>query len=138
MISKAYLGSVFPYEQCVVELELRLISFFLYRRSLCTLGFGLFHVEGDHHGIWDIKPCRLSQCRLFSFLFLNQKKWLNTKEAADYLGLTSRESLYQLVRRGLVPHCKLGGRYRFKRVELDEAIEQGRRLTVEDAQLLWD
>jgi excisionase family DNA binding protein len=58
--------------------------------------------------------------------------WLTADEATVYLGLPSREALYQLARKGVVPSYRLGERrIRFKRTELDSHIE-GKRCAESD------
>ena len=58
--------------------------------------------------------------------------WLNATEAASYLSLPSRRALYQAVRRGTIPAYRWGKRLRFKRLELDDVLEEGRTLTQDD------
>lgn len=55
--------------------------------------------------------------------------WLSAEQAAEYLALSSKQALYQAVRRGEIPCYRLGKRLRFKRSELDRLLEQGRVLT---------
>lgn len=53
--------------------------------------------------------------------------WLTADDVAEYLGLPSRQAVYQAVRRGEVPAHRLGRRrLRFRRDELDRTLEQGR------------
>jgi excisionase family DNA binding protein len=50
------------------------------------------------------------------------KKWLNTNEAAKYLS-TSPKNIRNLIYRGILKYHKLGGRLRFKKSELDQALK---------------
>lgn len=53
--------------------------------------------------------------------------WLTADDVAEYLGLPSRQAVYQAVRRGEVPAHRLGRRrLRFRRDELDRTLERGR------------
>lgn len=64
---------------------------------------------------------------------LSQVTWLNSKEAAIYLrlfrdnGTPCVESLRNLVHQRKLPFYKLGGRLRFKRIELDKLLEASSR-----------
>lgn len=61
-------------------------------------------------------------------------EWLGVDQAARYLGLPSRKALYQAVRRGQLPVHRLGTRrMRFRRVELDQVLEQGHQGSVLDS-----
>ena len=53
-----------------------------------------------------------------------QSVWLTVEEAVQYLGLQSRMALYQAVRRGQVPVHHFGRRLRFRRPELDAALDR--------------
>ena len=53
---------------------------------------------------------------------LNEKIWLTTAEAANYLGKT-RNALWLLVSRGLLIKRKWQGRLYFKRAEIDRLLE---------------
>jgi len=55
--------------------------------------------------------------------------WLTADEAADYLGLSSREALYQMVRRGKVLAFRIGNRLRFRREDLDACMRPDVDLT---------
>jgi len=56
--------------------------------------------------------------------------WLTADDVAEYLGLPSRQAVYQAVRRGEVPAHRLGRRrLRFRRDELDRALERGRMVS---------
>ena len=62
---------------------------------------------------------------------LEAVEWLGVDQAARYLGLPSRKALYQAVRRAQVPVHRLGTRrMRFRRAELDQALERGRQRSV--------
>jgi excisionase family DNA binding protein len=52
------------------------------------------------------------------------KAYLNTEQAAAYLGIGERK-LYELVATGAVPCSKVTGKWLFPRAELDRWIEQG-------------
>ena len=52
-----------------------------------------------------------------------QEKWLNSKEASNYLGV-SVNTLRIMVCRNLVKSHKLGNRLRFKVFELDESLKE--------------
>ena len=47
------------------------------------------------------------------------KKWLNSAEATEYLGLPSVKALHQAVRRDSIPRYRWGKRIRFKVSDLD-------------------
>ena len=52
---------------------------------------------------------------------LKQNKWLNTKEAASYLGL-SPNALRIMVHRGMVKAYRLSNRLRFRIPDLNNAV----------------
>jgi excisionase family DNA binding protein len=49
-------------------------------------------------------------------------KWFSTKEAASYLALTPN-ALRIMVHRGTVPAYKLGGRLRFRLIDLSKTLQ---------------
>ena len=51
--------------------------------------------------------------------------WLNADAATEYLGLPSRQALYQRVRRGQVPAYRFGRNLRFRQQELDAVLSDG-------------
>ena len=51
--------------------------------------------------------------------------WLSTKNAADYLGITSR-TLYRFIDEGQIPAYKFGRVFRVQRRDLDVFIEANR------------
>ena len=58
-------------------------------------------------------------------------EWLGADQAARYLGLPSRKALYQAIRRRQIPVHRLGKRrMRFRRSELDQALERSRQASV--------
>ncbi len=52
---------------------------------------------------------------------LKTKEWLNSKEAAQFLGLSER-SLFNLTSNGKVPYYKFGRRNRYRLNELRELL----------------
>lgn len=50
-------------------------------------------------------------------LIIQEKEWLNTREAASYLGL-SPGSLLNMTSNGQIPHFKLGRRNRYRVTDL--------------------
>ena len=52
---------------------------------------------------------------------LKTKEWLNSKEAAQFLGLSER-SLFNLTSNGKVPNYKFGRRNRYRLNELRELL----------------
>lgn len=63
--------------------------------------------------------------------------WLTADQAAEYLGLPSRNCLYQMVRAGEIPAYRLGERrLRFKKEELDMVLEKKRCMTFDDLDIL--
>lgn len=52
----------------------------------------------------------------------NNKIWMNSEEASEYLR-TTIGSLRNMVYRGKLPAKKLGNRLRFKRIDLDRLID---------------
>lgn len=55
--------------------------------------------------------------------FFENLKWLTAKEAAEYLRLSSVESLRNLVYKGKIPKYHLGRHLRFKTSDLDRVLE---------------
>lgn len=55
--------------------------------------------------------------------FFENPKWLNAREAVEYLRLPSLGALRNLVYRRKIPFCKLGRNLRFDREGLDRFIE---------------
>ncbi|MCB9027453.1 MAG: helix-turn-helix domain-containing protein [Bdellovibrionaceae bacterium] len=62
------------------------------------------------------------ECYSSSQIFENTKAWLNTKEAAEYLGLTPN-ALRIKVSRGAIRAFKLGNRLRFKIKDLRSVLK---------------
>ena len=60
--------------------------------------------------------------------FLENNRWLNAKEAAQYLRLASVGVLRNMVSQRRVPFYKLGRSLRFKRSDLDQLIESSKRI----------
>lgn len=56
----------------------------------------------------------------------DEKEWLTTSEAANYLGLTNK-ALYNMASNGHIPHYKLGRRNRYLKSELRELLSSQRR-----------
>ncbi len=54
-----------------------------------------------------------------------QIRWMTTKEASEYLGITLR-SLYRFIDEGLVPAYRFGRVIRLKADEVDQFIDQSR------------
>ncbi len=54
-----------------------------------------------------------------------QTRWMGTKEAADYLGVTPR-TLYRFVDEGSLPAYKMGRVLRLKAADVDDFIERSR------------
>ncbi len=50
--------------------------------------------------------------------------WLTAEDAVQYLGLCSRMALYKAIRRGHLRAHRLGRRLRFRRSELDDALDR--------------
>ena len=57
---------------------------------------------------------------------LNEKVWLNTDEAAQYLS-TTKKGILNRVHRGDLPVHKMGHLNRYKRIELDRFVENSSR-----------
>lgn len=53
---------------------------------------------------------------------INNKKWLRTDEAAEYLGL-SKTQIHNLKRNGTFPFTKLCGTIYFRRSDIDSVLE---------------
>lgn len=51
-----------------------------------------------------------------------ERRWLNVKETASYLGTTVK-GIYGLVARALLPHTRIGSRLKFDRKQLDRMLE---------------
>jgi excisionase family DNA binding protein len=53
-------------------------------------------------------------------------EWMTADDAASYLRLSGRKAVYQAVRRGQLPSCRLGTRLlRFRRADLDRVLLMG-------------
>jgi len=50
---------------------------------------------------------------------------MDPEDAARYIGGISRDNLYRLARRGVVPHFRVGRRIFFNRAVLDDWIRAG-------------
>jgi len=82
-----------------------------------------------------------SSIRLLLFVYLesmkmsegnpNQKRWMVSEEAATYCGV-EKQTLYEWVRKRMIPHCKPPGSrlLLFDPSELDEWIKSGRVETI--------
>ena len=58
-----------------------------------------------------------------------EKEILSVDEAADYLGL-SKQTVYQHVHKRKIPHSKRGRRLFFRRSELNDWLDKGRKKTI--------
>lgn len=56
---------------------------------------------------------------------VNEKEWLDAKEASGHLGITYG-ALRNMIYRREIPFYKLGRRLRFRRLELDQFLERSR------------
>lgn len=64
--------------------------------------------------------------------------WMTADEAAAYLGYRTRATLYQAVRRGIVPAHQLGAhRLRFRRSELDDELGRHPSRLTDDTPSAW-
>ena len=54
------------------------------------------------------------------------RRYVRAAEVCEYLGLAS-STLYEYLKRGLIPHYPLGGRYRFILEEIEESMQKRRR-----------
>ena len=62
-----------------------------------------------------------------SLMLFDNKKWMNTKEAAEYLSI-SENNLRVKISRGEIPvHGRLGRNWRFRRDRLDELLNSPER-----------
>ena len=52
-----------------------------------------------------------------------ERRWLNVRELAQYLGTTPK-AIYGLTERGVIPRAKLGGRLKFDRRKIDRLLEK--------------
>jgi excisionase family DNA binding protein len=59
---------------------------------------------------------------------LNDQRLMTPTQAASYLGLGSRWSIYRLVGAGELPALKLAGKLRLDRFDLDRLIQEKKRL----------
>jgi excisionase family DNA binding protein len=59
---------------------------------------------------------------------LNDQRLMTPTQAASYLGLGSRWSIYRLVAAGELPAVKLAGKLRLDRVDLDQLIQAKKSL----------
>lgn len=57
-----------------------------------------------------------------------QGRLLSVNEVAYFLGV-SRDSVYRLVRKGVLPYVRVGDRLRFRPVEIDAYLTRERRPT---------
>lgn len=62
---------------------------------------------------------------------MDQKKYLNTQECADFLGRTPG-AIRNLVMRQRIPFRKPGGRLMFLRAEIEKWIEDAPGLSIQD------
>ncbi len=53
------------------------------------------------------------------------KKWLRTKEAAQYLGISITQ-IHVLKSQGIIPFTKLGGSIYFDKLDIDLILEQNK------------
>lgn len=61
-----------------------------------------------------------------SSLTIKYSDWLNTEEAAAFLGI-SKDSLYNMTSAGAVPYSKLGGRNRYKADDFNQLLLENRK-----------
>lgn len=54
---------------------------------------------------------------------------LTIREVAEYLKVTEK-TVYGLAQKGKIPGFKVGGRWRFKRMDIDQWIEDGKEAVV--------
>ena len=54
---------------------------------------------------------------------MNQKIYLSVEDVAKQFGLNTT-TVYRLAQRGALPGFKVGGQWRFQRVDIDHWIEQ--------------
>ena len=54
-----------------------------------------------------------------------QQEWMTVQDVADYLKL-GKTKIYQYVQKGRIPGYKVGGQWRFNRIEIDDWIRSGR------------
>lgn len=54
---------------------------------------------------------------------LIEDRWLNSREASDYLGITVKNLRVKVCRGQLIP-CYFGRTYRFKKNQLDSAVRE--------------
>jgi len=75
----------------------------------------VLHAEGgDEH---------MTLTQLSAYSKLSEQRLLTPAQAATYLGLPSRWSIYRLVRGGALPGLALAGKLRLDRQDLDRLIE---------------
>lgn len=55
-----------------------------------------------------------------------EDKWINTDEAAEYLGVKATTIREWIKRNNGIPAHKIGRQWKFKKVELDEWVKSGR------------
>ena len=54
------------------------------------------------------------------------RRYVGSEDVCEYLGL-SRSTLYDYRRRGLIPHYRIGGRYRFRLDEVEDWMQKRRQ-----------
>ena len=59
-------------------------------------------------------------------------RWMTVKEVAEYLQF-STDQIYRLAQLGKIPASKVGKRWRFKKENIDEWMEQQRVKTTESS-----
>ena len=52
------------------------------------------------------------------------EKWSTLEEVADHLGV-SKDTVRKWIRKEVIPHYRVGKKYRFKLSEIDKWIESG-------------
>lgn len=60
-----------------------------------------------------------------------EDKWINTDEAAEYLGVKATTIREWVKRKNGIPACKIGRLWKFKKDELDEWIKSGKSATID-------
>ena len=55
-----------------------------------------------------------------------KRRYVGSGAVCEYLGL-ARSTLYDYRRRGLIPHYRIGGRYRFRLDEVEDWMQKRRQ-----------
>ena len=59
------------------------------------------------------------------------EKWSNLEEIAEHLGV-SKDTVYIWVKKGVIPHRRVGKQYKFRLSEVDAWVDSGKSADILD------